>query len=121
MNIFNLLLIITAGLFFSLPLMSAEEKDPDFQTEKNREIGNVKERLQIIEGRLNCMKKSNDFESLKTCNQGAVKKMDALEAKINAQERNKIQADNKNKQPENKAPANKQQDNKKLDSNIKPN
>ena len=39
-----------------------------------------------------------------TCNQGADKKMDALEAKINAQERNKKQADNK-----------------KLDANIKPN
>ena len=121
MKIFNLLLIITAGLFFASPLISAAEKDPNFQTEKNREIGNVKERIQIIEGRLNCMQKSNDFESLKTCNQGADKKMDALEAKINAQERNKKQADNKDKQPDNKTPANQQQDNKKLDANIKPN
>lgn len=112
MRLFNLALIVVVGMFFSSMTISAAEQDPDFQLEKNREIGNVKERLQIIEGRLNCMQKTNDFESLKTCNQAADKKMDALEAKINSQERNKKQADTKTKQTNNKTPDNKQPDNK---------
>ncbi|SNX61275.1 hypothetical protein SAMN06296273_2730 [Nitrosomonas ureae] len=121
MKTFNLLLMITVGLIFSSPIMSAVEQDADFQPEKNREIGNVKERIQILEGRLNCMQKTNDFESLKTCNQAADQKLDALENKINAQERKMKQADNKTKQLDNKAPDNKQPNNKKPDTNNKPN
>ncbi|SEG22888.1 hypothetical protein [Nitrosomonas ureae] len=121
MKLFNLFLLITAGLFFSSPLILAAEQDPDFLPEKNREMGNIKERIQILEGRLNCMQKTNDFESLKTCNQAADQKMDALEAKINAQERNKKQSDSKTKQPDNKTSDNKYPDNKKPDAKNKPN
>ncbi|PXX15616.1 hypothetical protein C8R27_10931 [Nitrosomonas ureae] len=94
MKIFNLILMITMSLIFSTPLMSAAEQVADFSSEKNREIGNVKERIQILEGRLNCMQKTNDFESLKTCNQAANQKLDALETKIDAQERKIKQANN---------------------------
>lgn len=116
MKLFNLFLIATASLIFSAPLMSAAEQDPDFPPEKNREIGNIRERMQIMEERLNCIQKTNDFESLKTCNQAAEQKRDALEAKINAQERTKKQSDNKNKQSDNKT-----SDHKKPDANNKPN
>lgn len=113
MKIFNLFLMIAVGFIFSSPLMSAAEPNADFQSEKNREIGNVKERIQILEGRLTCMQKTNDFDSLKTCNQAADQKLDALENKINAQERKMKQEDNKTKQPDNKASDNKQPNNKK--------
>ncbi|PXX09523.1 hypothetical protein [Nitrosomonas ureae] len=113
MKIFNLFLMIAVGFIFSSPLMSAAEPNKDFQSEKNREIGNVKERIQILEGRLTCMQKTNDFDSLKTCNQAADQKLDALENKINAQERKMKQDDNKTKQPDNKTPDNKQPSNNK--------
>ncbi|ALQ50063.1 hypothetical protein [Nitrosomonas ureae] len=121
MKIFNLILMITVSLIFSTPLMSAAEQVADFPSEKNREIGNVKDRIQILEGRLNCMQKTNDFESLKTCNQAAAQKLDALETKIDAQERKIKQANNKTKQPDNKASDNKQPNNKKPETNNKPN
>ena len=121
MKLFNVALIVVVGMFFSSTTISASEPDSDFQLEKNREIGNVKERLQIIEGRLNCMQKTSDFESLKTCNQAADKKMDALEAKINSQERNKKQADTKTKQPNNKQSDKAHPANKHPDTKNKPN
>ncbi|MBY0474522.1 MAG: hypothetical protein K2Q13_05580 [Nitrosomonas sp.] len=45
MKLFNVALMVVVCMFFSSTTISASEPDSDFQLEKNREIGNVKERL----------------------------------------------------------------------------
>ena len=89
MKLFNLLAILAACLIFSTPIMAAADQDPDFTAERDREIGNIKERIHISEERLSCIQKAKDFEALKSCNQTADKKLDALEAKIKAQSKDK--------------------------------
>ncbi|PSJ16052.1 hypothetical protein [Nitrosomonas supralitoralis] len=103
MQLFNLALILTVGLFFTSTIMSAADQDPNFTPEKDREIANVKERIHILEERFNCMRKTKDFESLKSCNQAADKKLDVLEAKIKMQPHDK-RATSDTKHPDNKHP-----------------
>jgi Skp family chaperone for outer membrane proteins len=99
MKLSNLLLVLVTGLIFCSTIMAAPDQDPDFTAERDREIGNIKERMQISEERLNCLQKAKDFEALKSCNQAANKKMDALEAKIKSQPHSK-KADPDTKHPD---------------------
>ncbi len=78
MKLFNLLAILAACLIFSSPILAANQ-DPDFTAERDREMGNIKERIHILEERLSCIQKAKDFEALKSCNQTADKKLDALD------------------------------------------
>ena len=115
MKLFNLLMIL--GVFFSSSVMAAGDQDADFTKERNRETENIKQRIQILEERLNCIQKVKDFEALKSCNQAADKKMDALEAKIKAQYGDNKAApdtkhpDNKSMHHDNKHPDNKNKNN----------
>lgn len=111
MKLLNLLMIL--GMLFSSSVLAAAEQDPDFTNEKNRETTNIKQRVQILEERLNCIQKTKDFEALKSCNEAANKKLDALEAKIKTQHADERAGSDK-KRPDSKPnhPDNKQQDNK---------
>ncbi len=115
MKLFNLLMIL--GVLFSTSVLAAGDQDADFTKERNRETENIKQRIQILEERLNCIQKAKDFEALKSCNQAADNKLDALNAKIKAQKADqravpdKKQSDTKpnntnNKQQENKTQKN---------------
>ncbi|WP_132467047.1 hypothetical protein [Nitrosomonas sp. Nm84] len=98
MKLFNFLLaILAACLIFSSPIMAATDQDPNFITERNREIANAKERIHISEGRIDCIQKAKDFEALKTCNKAADRRMDDLEVKIKV-----IHSGNKPNHPDNK-------------------
>ena len=79
MKLFNLLAILAACLIFSSPIMAAADQDTDLKAEKDRRIGNIRERIHISEERLSCIQKAKDFEALKSCNQTADKKLDALD------------------------------------------
>ena len=106
--------IVVAGLIFSSSVMATDGNEDNFSAEKDREIKNIRDRMQISEGRLNCLQAAKDMEALKSCNQAADKKMDALEAKIKAEV--KAQA------PDNKATPNpKHLDNKHPDTKNKQN
>jgi hypothetical protein len=83
MNKYTLLSIIGAGLLVSTAAMAT---DPAlFQAEKEREIGNMQERIQLGQERLACVQAATDSNALKACHQAAKAKMDVLEAKIKAQ------------------------------------
>ncbi|MBY0485550.1 hypothetical protein [Nitrosomonas sp.] len=85
MKQFNLLAILAACLVFSSPILAAADQDKDLKAEKDRRIGNIKEWMDLSQERLSCVQNAKDFEALKSCNQAADKKSDALEAKIKAQ------------------------------------
>jgi len=85
MKSFNLFLIIVIGMLISSSIMAAADQDADFTNERDRESANIKQRIQILEERLNCVQKGKDFEALKSCNKAADNKLDALDAKVKAQ------------------------------------
>ncbi len=111
MKLLNLLMIL--GVFFSSSVLAAAGQDADFTNEKDRETANIKQRMQISEERLNCIQKAKDFDALKSCNDAADKKRDALEDKIKAQHADERGgADKKRSDAQPNHPNNKQQDNK---------
>ena len=113
MKLFNLLLILVVNVLISSSVMAVADQDADFTNERDRETANIKQRIQILEERLNCIQKGKDFEALKSCNQAADNKLDALDAKIKAQNADQRSVpDKKQSNTKPNHPDNKQQDNK---------
>ena len=88
MKLSNLLILVISMSFSSL-IMAATDQDTDLKTERDRQTSNIRERIQILEGRLGCIQKAKDFNALESCNDAADKKIDILESKIQTQEGNK--------------------------------
>lgn len=80
-----ILFTILAAGFLAPMIVEAVPNPAIFQAEKDREIANVQQRLQITQDRLACVQAAGDKAALKLCRSTAKLKWDALEKQTKAE------------------------------------
>ncbi|MGZ5006342.1 MAG: hypothetical protein ACXWE9_03880 [Methylobacter sp.] len=79
-----LMLIYSVGLL--APAMAvADDDSADFQSEKNRQIAHVVEKVQIAQKHLSCLQAAQDHAALKVCDETFKQDQDDSDTKVKAQ------------------------------------
>ena len=79
-----LMVIYSAGLL--APAMAVADTDSaDFQADKDRQIANVVEKVQIAQKHLSCLQAAQDHAALKTCDEAFKQEQDDSDTKVKAQ------------------------------------
>jgi len=97
----SILLTVIYSAVLSPPAMAAAD-DPDtatFQADKDRQIANVLEKVQIAQKNLSCVQAAQDHTTLKVCAETFKQDYDVSETKVKAQTADKkVQKGTKNKE-----------------------
>ena len=82
----SILLTVTYSASLLTSLMAVAETDPaSFQAEKDRQIANVLEKVQIAQKNLSCVQAAQDHAALKVCNEAFKQSNDASDTREKAQ------------------------------------
>ncbi len=88
-----ILLTVIYSVALLIPAITVADTDPaTFQADKEREIANVLEKVQIAQKNLSCVQAAQDHAALKACSDAFKQDHDVSETKIKAQK------DTKNKE-----------------------
>lgn len=88
-----ILLTVIYSVALLIPAITVADTDPAaFQADKDREIANVLEKVQIAQKHLSCVQAAQDHAALKACSETFKQDHDVSETKI------KEQKDKKNKE-----------------------
>jgi hypothetical protein len=87
-----LLTVIYSAALLIPAIAIADADSANFQADKDREIANVLEKVQIAQKHLSCVQAAQDHAALKTCSETFKQDHDVSETKIKAQK------DTKNKE-----------------------
>lgn len=87
-------IIFTAGVLASSLVIAAPDAAA-FQASKDQQIASLQERLQMIQSHLSCVQAAQDPAGIKSCQEAAKQKSNALEEKLKAQRAEKKAQHNK--------------------------